>query len=137
MGGQDRNKPLPYDPTLPVKDQVRMSFATSLKNLRTAYVDSYILHSPLDTLKHTVEAWRVLISLKKEGHTRMIGVSNTYDTQTLEALESATGVPVDVVQNRWYEDNAWDPAVSAFCRQRGIQYQYVRLCVVPIDSQLL
>jgi diketogulonate reductase-like aldo/keto reductase len=123
IGGQDRIKPLPYDPNLSVKEQVNMSFAKSLENLRTTYLDSYMLHSPLETLKRTIEAWQVLISLKKEGRARMIGVSNTYNVEILQALEDATGVPVDVVQNRWYEGNEWDPAVSAYCRERGIQYQ--------------
>jgi diketogulonate reductase-like aldo/keto reductase len=123
IAGQDTSKPLPYDPSLPVKEQVTSSFATTLKNLRTTYVDSYILHSPLDTMKKTVEAWRVLVSLKEDGRALAIGVSNTYSVDVLKALEDATGVPVDVVQNRWHENNGWDKEVASYCRERGIQYQ--------------
>jgi diketogulonate reductase-like aldo/keto reductase len=86
-------------------------------------VDSYILHSPLDTMKKTVEAWRVLVSLREDGRALAIGVSNTYSVDVLKALEDATGVPVDVVQNRWHENNGWDKEVASYCRERGIQYQ--------------
>ena len=49
INGQDRSKPLPYDPRASLVEQVQQSFATSLKNLRTNYVDSLVLHSPLST----------------------------------------------------------------------------------------
>ena len=123
MSGQDRNKPLPYDPTTPVREQVLASFKTSLRNLRTSYLDSYILHSPLPTMEETLEAWRVLGALQDEGNVRLIGVSNTYKVATLQAL--AQERPVQVVQNRWYERNDWDKDVVQYCKQNGIMYQCV------------
>jgi len=121
INGQDRNKPLPYDPDKSVKEQVQTSFATSLRQLHTTYLDSYILHSPLRTIEETMEAWRVLATLQDEGKVKLIGVSNTYDVDTLESLSSER--KVQVVQNRWYERNSFDKDVYEYCKQNGIMYQ--------------
>lgn len=127
IGGQDRNQPLPYDPSLPVEDQVRSSVQRSLSNLRTSYLDSLLLHSPFPTLEKTLSAWRVLMSLQDAGTVKMIGVSNTYDVSILKALESEGGRKAQVVQNRWYEGNHWDRDVVTYCKEHGIQYQSVLL----------
>ncbi|KAK0448715.1 NADP-dependent oxidoreductase domain-containing protein [Armillaria borealis] len=121
IDGQDRSKSLPYDPSATIPEQVRTSFEKSLANLRTAYIDSYLLHSPLRTIQQTLEAWRVLITLQDEGKIRMIGVSNTYDVGVLRALGQER--QVQVVQNRWYEGNAWDQDVVRYCKTNGVAYQ--------------
>ena len=72
-------------------------------------------------------AWRTLVSLQAEGVVRKIGVSNTYDVGTLEALEREGGRRPDVVQNRWFEGNRWNNDVWAYCVKHGIQYQCVHL----------
>jgi len=123
LEGQDTSKPLPYDPTTPVTEQVRMSFANSLKNLRTDYLDSYILHSPLRTIQLTLEAYQVLMQLQDEGKVHMIGVSNCYDVGVLKSLIDQSGRMLDVVQNRWYEGNGWDSDVMEFCKTHGIHYE--------------
>jgi aryl-alcohol dehydrogenase-like predicted oxidoreductase len=127
VGGQDRNQPLPYDPSLPVPEQIAESFAKSLKNLRTTYIDSYVLHSPLETTARTLQAWRTLAALKADGRVRQIGLSNTYDVETLAMLEQETGATVEVVQNRWFERNNFDKEVWNVCHERGTQYQ----CALP------
>lgn len=96
---------------------------TSLRNLRTPYLDSLLLHSPLPRPADTVAAWRALIALQDAGTVRTIGVSNTYDVRVLERLAHETGRAVQVVQNRWFEGNAWDREVARYCRGRNIQYQ--------------
>jgi len=101
IGGQDRTKPLPYDPTDPIM--------------------IYVLHSPLPTPELTLEAWRVLIALQDEGKVRKIGLSNAYDVSLLKALEVER--QVQVVQNRWYEGNMWDRKVFKYCKENGIEYQ--------------
>ena len=122
-GGQDLSKPIPYNPNSELETQISDSFNNSLKNLRTSYIDSYILHSPLDTLARTLAAWKVLISLQDAGKVKYIGVSNTYEVEVLEALEKHGGRRVQVVQNRWFEGNSWDAKVFAYCRKHGVQYQ--------------
>ncbi len=97
--------------------------ATSLRQLHTTYLDSYILHSPLETYAKTLEAWRVLISLQDEGRVRTIGLSNTYDPTLLARLGEDSGRAVQVVQNRWYEQNRWDREVVKWCHTNGAQYQ--------------
>ncbi|KDN38615.1 hypothetical protein RSAG8_09402, partial [Rhizoctonia solani AG-8 WAC10335] len=121
IGGHDRSQPIPYDPSAPIPTQIRTSFEKSLSHLRTSWLDSYLLHSPLDTPAHTEEAWGTLCDLRNEGLVRRIGVSNTYDVQTLEFLQSIG--KVDVVQNRWYEGNAWDVQVHKYCLDHGIVYE--------------
>ncbi|KAI5123904.1 hypothetical protein M0805_005720 [Coniferiporia weirii] len=121
IGGQDATKPLPYDPTAPVQEQIRTSVQTSLRNLRTTYLDSYVLHSPLQTLAATRDAWRELGALQDAGVLRRIGVSNAYEVALLEALGAER--PVQVVQNRWYEGNDWDKDVVAYCRKHAVMYQ--------------
>src|SRR5262245_11191443 len=44
LNGQDHR--VPYDPQAPLEAQVRQSFESSLRNLSTDYVDSYLLHGP-------------------------------------------------------------------------------------------
>ncbi|EJD03217.1 Aldo/keto reductase [Fomitiporia mediterranea MF3/22] len=121
IAGQDTSKPLPYDPSLSIPDQIKASFQTSLKNLRTTYLDSYILHSPLPTLHDTLTAWHTLGSLQDSGSVGMIGVSNAYDVDVIEAM--AAERKVEVVQNRWYERNGWDRDVVRYCRDNGVMYQ--------------
>ncbi|KAJ7268662.1 NADP-dependent oxidoreductase domain-containing protein [Mycena haematopus] len=122
IGGHTTSKPLPYDPATSITTQIQTSFAQSLLNLRTSYIDSYILHSPLPTLEETLEAWTALCALQDAGgQVRKIGVSNTYDVQTLEALSAVR--QVQVVQNRWHERNGWDKKICSYCRDHGIEYQ--------------
>lgn len=123
ISGQDVSQPLPYDPSSTIEAQLRSSLATSLRHLHTSYLDSYVLHSPLETYAKTLEAWRVLISFQDEGLVRLIGLSNTYDPTVLARLGEDSGRSVQVVQNRWYERNGWDREVVKWCHANGAQYQ--------------
>lgn len=104
-------------------EQVQASVQVSLKNLRTTYIDSYLLHSPLNTMWRTLEAWEVLKRLQDDGVVRLIGVSNTYDVETLKTLETQGGRKPNVVQNRWYEGNGFDKAVVRYCKENSIYYE--------------
>ncbi|KAA1471750.1 Aldo/keto reductase [Dentipellis sp. KUC8613] len=123
IGGQDKNLPLPYNPSDPIKEQLLSSFNTSLKNLRTTYLDGYVLHSPLHTYAQTLEARRTLAALQDEGKIRRIGLSNVYDEALLQRLGEETGRPVQIVQDRWYEGNGWDAPVVEWCNRNGVQFQ--------------
>ena len=65
IGGQDPND-VPYDRTAPLPDQVAQSVAKSLDNLKTTYLDSLVLHSPLSSAEKTMEVWRAM----EAAHTR-------------------------------------------------------------------
>ena len=65
--GQDP-KNVPYDHTAPIEEQVKQSLAVSLKNLHTGYLDSLVLHSPLDSVEkqwNTGESWNPLSTKAK------------------------------------------------------------------------
>lgn len=74
-------------------------------------------------MQATLDAWRALIAAQDAGTVRKIGVSNVYDVRVLTALGELR--KVQVVQNRWYEGNMWDPDVWRYCKDQGIEYQFV------------
>ncbi|KIY53293.1 Aldo/keto reductase [Fistulina hepatica ATCC 64428] len=121
IDSQDRLRPIPYSVDAPITGQIQQSFEKSLANLRTTYLDSYILHSPFRRMDDTLEAWRVLVSLQDQGKVHAIGISNCYDVRILRALETVRRV--QVVQNRWFEGNGWDQEVYQYCMKYNVPYQ--------------
>lgn len=123
---------MPYDPSATVTEQVHASIQSSLYNLRPkgnpssvdeAYIDTVIIHSPLSTSSQTLEAWQALESYVPH-RIRNLGISNC----TLPSLQelctsSQTTVKPSVVQNRFYEDTAFDVSLRTFCRENQIIYQ--------------
>jgi diketogulonate reductase-like aldo/keto reductase len=77
VAGQDPLR-IPYDSKAPLPEQVTQSFATSLRNLRTDYLDCLLLHSPFGDTKQTLEAWQAMESLVADGGVRQLGISNCY-----------------------------------------------------------
>lgn len=120
--GQDHR--MPYDPAAPVAAQVRSSFASSLKNFGTDYLDSYLLHGPSGSgalAQADWEAWGQLEALRREGQAKAIGISNVGLSQ-LRELEGAKVRPM-FVQNRCYASRGWDQEVREHCLANGIVYQ--------------
>src|SRR5258708_28220944 len=136
IDGQDRSKPLPYDPSAPILTQVQQSFQTSLRNLHTTRINALLLHGPLNTAEKTLEAWKAIVALKTvHKNVDLVGVSNVYDPGLLRYItEGAGGVKPDIVQNRWYEGNDWDPEVVAYCLQEGIHYELSRTAIPICDG---
>jgi diketogulonate reductase-like aldo/keto reductase len=120
--GQDPAR-IPYDPHAPLAEQVRQSFAVSLKNLRTDYLDGLVLHAPLPEAKQTLEVWQAMESLVDSRGVRQLGISNCYRLEQLESLYDAARLKPAVVQNRFYADTGYDRDLRAFCRDHGIVYQ--------------
>ncbi len=120
--GQDHR--MPYDPAADVATQVRASFAGSLKNLGTDYLDSYLLHglSGSGALgRADWEVWGELETLHRSGQARAIGISNVGLGQLREL--SGAGVRPMIVQNRCYAELGWDHEVREYCLAAGIVYQ--------------
>ncbi|KAJ5416496.1 uncharacterized protein N7487_000046, partial [Penicillium crustosum] len=123
---------MPYDPSATVTDQVHASIKSSLHNLRStvdpdsvdeSYIDTVIIHSPLSTLAHTLEAWHALETYVPR-HIRNLGISNcTLPILRELCTSSQTNVKPSVVQNRFYEDTLFDVPLRAFCRENQIIYQ--------------
>lgn len=156
VSGQDLTGPVPYDQDARPRDAVLSSFRASLRKLhkgdrwsfrdddeddddgkgkQRAWLDSYLLHSPLNTLEETLEAWGAMEELVERGQVRMIGYSNVYDARILEALrKSARRYKPRIIQNRWHHTSGHDvsllssfsPALSPndnAADQAGIVYQ--------------
>jgi diketogulonate reductase-like aldo/keto reductase len=66
--------------------QVEQSLATAFRELATDYLDSLVLHSPMRTYADTMTVWRRFEAAVDEGKVRQIGISNCYDSQTLQRL---------------------------------------------------
>lgn len=123
VDGQDQR--LPYDPRAPIGDQVRQSFESTLKNLHTDKLDSFLLHGPADARGMTDEDWEVwsaMQGLYEDGRVGAIGVSNVSATHVQELLEDARVKPM-IVQNRCFAVRGWDKATRGLCAQSGIVYQ--------------
>lgn len=120
--GQDPET-IPYDPKAPLATQVAQSFAASLRNLRTDYLDGLVLHSPVADPRQMQEVWGAMEKIANEGGVRQLGISNCYSVQYLEALHRTARVKPAVVQNRFYAEVGYDTAIRDFCNANGLIYQ--------------
>ncbi|MCJ1250137.1 hypothetical protein MMC30_007363 [Trapelia coarctata] len=125
---------MPYNPQLPLPDQIKVSMTSSLHSFQThsaddaeadpshlPYVDCLVLHSQLPTLAETLSAWQTMESLTPH-YARHLGISNTSLT-TLQYLCAAARIKPAVVQNRFYAPTRYDVPLRKFCVEKGIVYQ--------------
>jgi diketogulonate reductase-like aldo/keto reductase len=122
LSSQDPDS-LPYDGSAPLAIQVAQSFAASQQNLQTDYVDCLILHSPLSSHAQTMEAWRAMEAIHQAGGARLLGISNCYDFDVMQALYTDARVKPAVVQNRFYKDTGYEVALRKWCGEQGIVFQ--------------
>jgi diketogulonate reductase-like aldo/keto reductase len=122
ISGQDPRQ-VPYDINSPVELQVAQSFETSKKNLRTEYVDSLILHSPIAPHALLLKIWKAMEKIQKTGGTRQLGISNCYDAEVLRSLYADAAVKPAVVQNRFYPETRYDADLRRWCSHHGVVYQ--------------
>jgi len=122
VSGQDPSR-IPYDPRAPLEQQLSQSVAASLRNLKTVYIDCLILHSPLPTMRQTLQAWRAIEELIGAGGIRQAGISNCYRLEEFQRLCDAAEVKPAVLQNRFYSESGYDRELRAYCRQANIVYQ--------------
>ena len=102
LDGQDPQR-IPYDPKASLSRQVEQSFAQSLQNLRTDYLDGLILHSPLPKRKDLLEVWAAMECIVDAGGARLLGISNCYELEQLgtsikpdfSGVISPSGLPGD------------------------------------------
>jgi len=134
LTGQDPNQ-VPYDPRVPLADQVTQSLRTSLRNLRTSYVDCLILHAPLENAQQTLVAWHAMESLVAGGAVRQLGISNCYHLEQLDLIYKAVNIKPAVLQNRFYAATGYDRELRAYCIQRQISYQ--GFWTLTANSQIL
>jgi diketogulonate reductase-like aldo/keto reductase len=131
--GQDDR--LPYDATARWEVQVAQSMGSSLKHLRTDYVDSYVLHAPSAGYGWSdadAEVWEAMRKERDAGRTRFLGVSNV-SLHHLEYMIAAHAEGPAFVQNRCFARLGWDREVRRFCRERKIVYQGFSLLTANVE----
>ncbi len=101
-------------------DEARRAFAQTLSELRTDYVDLFLIHWPLPTLYDGdyVSTWKTLEEFRQDGRARSIGVSN-FQVAHLERLAAECDVvpAVNQIELHPYFGNG---EVDAYGRAHGI-----------------
>lgn len=121
-GGQDPQR-IPYNPNALIADQVQQSFSRSTINLGVDFIDSLVLHSPLENFDETLIAWRSMETIVDRGDVGQIGISNCYDLDFFTGLYEKATIKPSILQNRFYKESGYDRELRAFCKDHGILYQ--------------
>ncbi|MDQ4132248.1 MAG: aldo/keto reductase [Actinomycetota bacterium] len=95
----------------------RRTLEGSLRALGMEYVDLWLVHWP-PAGEASPQVWKQLLTLRDEGMTRAVGVSN-YATDQLDELVRATGEAPQVNQIRW-GPTLYDPDQLDEHRRRGV-----------------
>lgn len=122
LPGQDPER-VPYDATAPLQTQVHQSFAVSQHNLQTDHVDCLVLHSPLANHALTLQAWRAMEEIQLAGGARLLGISNCYDFDVMQALYAGARIKPAIVQNRFYQETGYEFALREWCTAHGVIFQ--------------
>lgn len=100
------------------QEDAHKAFDASLDRLGLDYVDLYLIHWPVPTRGHAVNAWRSLVEIVGSGRCRAIGVSN-FEVEHLEELLHHTGVVPAVNQIELHPLHQ-RKQLRAFCAERDI-----------------
>lgn len=103
----------------------KAAFYETLKNLRTDYLDLYLIHAPwpwsnvgMDCTEGNIAVWKAMIELYNEGKIRAIGVSN-FHPEHIESLIAATGFVPFVNQIRFFIGNTQEK-IYKYCKEKNI-----------------
>lgn len=121
--GQDLSKPLPYDQNASLTEQAQQSIEKSLENLKTNYLDSLLMHSPMHKWEDTYKVWCTFEEYVRAGKIKSIGISNCYSLPLLEKLWEKAEIKPSIVQNRFHAQTGYDKEIRKFCSENGIVYQ--------------
>lgn len=100
----------------------KRSFKTSLKKLQTDYVDLLLIHWPnIKNFSRTVETWRAMTELQKEGLARSIGVSNFTPSLLDELIKQSDVVPA--VNQVEFHIFLYQKQLAEYCRVKHIQLE--------------
>ncbi|MBP2831532.1 aldo/keto reductase [Aquimarina sp. U1-2] len=88
-----------------------------LKELQANYVDLYLIHAPLASLR--LEQWKALIEMKKQGLAKHIGVSNYNEEAINEILDAGLEKP-EINQIEFHPLCA-RPELAQFLNQHNIE----------------
>lgn len=102
-------------------DDALAAFDRTIERLGLDTVDLYLIHWPVPTRGHYVEAWKALVRLKEEGRVRAIGVSN-FLPEHLDRIIDATG-EVPAANQIEINPSHQQASLRAANRERGIVSQ--------------
>ena len=112
-------------------DDVLRSCDTSLKRLKTDFIDIYQIHwpNPAISLKETTEA---LKKLHEDGKIRAIGISNYSLVEIKKVIEYLEGVPLSSLQMEYnlFERTIENNGILGFCEDNKISL----LAYSPLDQ---
>ena len=122
IDGQDQTN-MPYLESDEIEVQVEKSFETSKKNLKTDFINAYILHSPVYPGSKLQKVWQKMEEFYDKKEVGALGISNCYDLDVLKYLYNNAKVKPTIVQNRFYAQSGYDKDLRAFCKQHNITYE--------------
>jgi 2,5-diketo-D-gluconate reductase A len=79
------------------RDAALRAFDLTMRELQIDQLDLFLIHWPVPSRDHYVEAWKTLVELRGQGRIRSIGVSN-FNLDHLERIIGETGVTPAVNQ---------------------------------------
>lgn len=103
------------------------AFSRSLKNLKTDYLDLYLIHWPLPTPDYEtwktldIETWKALEELYEEGKVKAIGLSNFLPHHIENLLENCRIKPM--VDQLEFHPGYSQAAAVRYCKDHEIQVQ--------------
>ena len=122
IDGQDQSN-MPYLESDEIEVQVEKSFETSKKNLKTDFINAYILHSPVYPGSKLQKVWQKMEEFYDKKEVGALGISNCYDLDVLKYLYNNARIKPSIVQNRFYAQSGYDKEIRAFCKQNNITYE--------------
>ena len=91
--------------------------------LQTDYLDSLVMHSPLQQFEDTLRVWRTMEGFVDKGQVHRLGIANCYDPAEFKQLYAEARIKPTVLQNRFYSDSNFDTELREFCKGSSIWYQ--------------
>jgi methylglyoxal/glyoxal reductase len=103
-------------------DSALQACEESLQRLGLTYVDLYLIHWPVQGIgNNTIEVWKAMVHLLKEGKARAIGVSNFSIDDLKQILNDSDIVPA--VNQVEFHPFLYQKDVLSFCGRNGIQLE--------------
>ena len=94
----------------------------SLRRLGLTYVDLYLIHWPVQGIgNNTIEIWKAMVNLLREGKARAIGVSNFAIDDLKQILNNSDVVPA--VNQVEFHPFLYQKDLLSFCKENGIQLE--------------
>jgi methylglyoxal/glyoxal reductase len=94
----------------------------SLLRLGLTYIDLYLIHWPVQGIgNNTIEIWKAMVNLLREGKARAIGVSNFSIDDLKQILNDSDTVPA--VNQVEFHPFLYQKDLLLFCEKNGIQLE--------------